>query len=101
MNAEIAADLIDARLLGTDSIPVKIRTKVEVSEEEVAELFAAIDFIISDCSGKDVIPKKIALAFVDIYANFSISNGFYNESETQRYEDIGMALQEKAYELFE
>ncbi|KWS47655.1 hypothetical protein [Pseudomonas amygdali] len=100
MNAEIAVDLIDARLLGADSIPVKIRTRAKVSEKEVAELFSAIDFIISYYSEKDIIPKRIALAFVDIYVNFNVSDDFYNESETQRYEDIGIALQEKAYELF-
>ncbi|MFH7428936.1 hypothetical protein, partial [Pseudomonas syringae group genomosp. 7] len=58
MKTEIDVDLIVTRLLGADTIQVKIRTRVKVSEEQVAELFSANDFIISYYSEKDIIPKK-------------------------------------------
>jgi len=101
MDAMIAVELVCASLLGEHSFPVKIRTRHRVTEEEVNELFSAIDFLIRHYRGQNTVPKNLALAFVDIYAGFSVADGFYSEDEIKRYEDIGIALQEKAYDLFE
>lgn len=101
MDAESAVELVCARLLGENSIPVKIRTRKRVSEEEVSELFFAIDCLIIYYRGQSAIPKRLALAFVDIYVGLNSADEFYDEGEIQRYEDIGIALQEKAYALFE
>lgn len=101
MDAKIAVELVSARLIGEHSIPVKIRTRDRVTEEEVNELFLAIDFLISHYRYQDTVPKGLALAFLDIYAGFSVAEGFYSENEIKRYEDIGLALQEKAYDLLE
>ncbi|MEE4698547.1 hypothetical protein V2K91_25215 [Pseudomonas alliivorans] len=100
MDAKGYIDLVCARLVGGNSIPVKIRSRDEVPQGEVDELFAAIDFLIDYYRGKGLIPKKLAFAFVDIYVGFSIRYDFFDEIESQRYEDIGITLQEKAYELF-
>lgn len=101
MDAENAVNLVCARLLGENSIPVKIRTRKRVSEEDVSELFSAIDFLIVYYSGQAVVPKHLALAFVDIYVGFNSADAFYQEDEIRRYEDIGIALQEKAHALFQ
>ncbi|WP_193601227.1 hypothetical protein, partial [Pseudomonas syringae] len=90
-----------ARLVGKHSIPEKIRFRVEVSDEEVSELFLAVDFLIECYKGQAVIPKRIALAFVDIYVCFNINDDVYDERERCRYENIGIALQQKAYDLFD
>ncbi|GAB7529179.1 hypothetical protein PS3A_15880 [Pseudomonas sp. 3A(2025)] len=101
MDAESAVKLVCARLLGENSIPVKIRTREHVSEEEVNELFFAIDFLIVYYRGQEAVPKELALAFVDIYVGLNSADAFYDEDQVQRYEDIGIALQQKAYALFE
>lgn len=101
MDAERAVDLVCARLLGENSIPVKIRTRKCVSEEEISELFFAIDSLIVHYSDQAAVPKRLALAFVDIYVGLNVVDGFYHEHEIQRFEDIGIALQERAYKLFE
>ncbi|GKQ49101.1 hypothetical protein [Pseudomonas syringae] len=101
MNAESAVELVCARLVEENSIPVKIRTRNIVSDEEVGELLQAVDFLISYYKERDDIPKKLALAFVDIYVGFNVVAEFYSGIEIQRFEDIGITLQEKAYELFE
>ncbi|MBI6703384.1 hypothetical protein [Pseudomonas viridiflava] len=100
MDVKASIDLVCARLLDSTSIPVKIRSRNKVSQSEVDELFAAIDFLIDYYRGEELIPRKLALAFVDVYVGFSIKDGFFDDIESQRYEDIGISLQEKAYELF-
>lgn len=100
MDAKIAVEWVYERLIGEYSIPVRIRTRDRVTEEEVNDLFLAIDFLISHYRDQDSVPKNLALAFVDIYAGFSVAKGVYSEDEIKRYEDIGIALQEKAYDLF-
>ena len=43
MTPELAIAIVEARLLGPQSIPVRIRTRDEVTEAEIAELLAAVD----------------------------------------------------------
>jgi len=97
---DAAIDMVCARLIGDASIPLKIRTRADVSDDEVEELFSAIDFLIAHYADKDVVPKRLALAFVDVYAGFSITEAFVGTAAMQRFEDIGIALQEKADALF-
>ncbi|PBP30740.1 hypothetical protein CCL16_05430 [Pseudomonas syringae] len=101
MNVDQAVDTVYARLVEKHSIPEKIRFRVEVSDEEVSELFLAVDFLIEYYKGRAVIPKRLALAFVDVYVGFNVSDDVYDERERCRYEDIGIALQQKAYDLFD
>lgn len=97
---DTAVDMVCARLLGDASIPLKIRTRADVSDDEVQELFSAIDFLTVHYADKDTVPKRLALAFVDVYGSFSISEAFVGRAAMERFEDIGIALQDKADALF-
>jgi len=101
MDAEHAVDVVCARLLGENAIPLKIRSRKGVSAAEVSELFLAIDVLTGHYRGQDTIPKKLALAFVDVCVGFSVADTFYDQDELERYEAIGIALQDKACALFD
>jgi hypothetical protein len=100
VNAVDAIDMVCARLIGDASIPLKIRSRDEVSDDEVQELFSAIEFLTAHYADKDTVPKRLALAFVDVYGSFSINEAFVGRDAMQRFEDIGIALQDKADALF-
>ena len=101
MNAVGAAiDMVCARLIGDASIPLKIRSRADVSEDEVQEMFSAIDFLTAHYADKDTVPKRLALAFVDVYGRFSIAEALVGRDAMQRFEDIGITLQDKADALF-
>lgn len=101
MDSERAVEVVYARLLGENAIPLKIRTRKGVSAEEVNELFLAIDVLIDHYREQDTVPQKLALAFVDVFMGFSVADAFYHQDELARYEDIGIALQDKACALFD
>ena len=100
MTPELAIAIVEARLLGQHSIPVRIRTRDEVTEAEIAELLAAVDFLIVHYRDQDTVPKRLAAAFVDIYNGFVQAGGQMSEEQAQRLEDVAIALQDKAYRLF-
>lgn len=97
---ELAIAIVDARLLGPQSIPVRIRTRVDVTEAEIAELLAAVDYLIVHYRDQDAVPKTLAAAFVDIYNCFVQACGQMSDGQAQRLEDVAIALQDKAYQLF-
>lgn len=96
----IAIAIVEARLLGPQSIPVRIRTRVDVTEAEIAELLAAVDFLIVHYCDQHTVPKALAAAFVDIYNGFVQAGGQMSDEQAQRLEDVAIALQDKAYQLF-
>lgn len=100
MTHEMALDSVEARLLGPQSIPVRIRTRVEVTEAEIAELLAAVDYLIMHYRDQASVPKTLAAAFVDIYNGFVQTCGQMSDEQAQRLEDVAIALQDKAYRLF-
>jgi hypothetical protein len=100
MNSDEAFKVTIDLLLGDNSLPVKARTKEHISEEEIEKLYNAIDILIEKYQDKDCVPKKLAACFVDIWGFFSFRDGFYNQEEAIRLEDIGIALQEKGITLF-
>lgn len=100
MTPELAIAIVEARLLGPQSIPVRIRTRNEVTEAEIAELLAAVDFLIVYYQDHDTVPKTLAAAFVDIYNGFVQAGGRMSDEQAQRLEDVAIALQDKAYRLF-
>ena len=100
MNLETALQIVDERLLGENSIPVKIRSKEKLSENEYPELITAIHFLIDYYKDTENIPRKLALAFVDISNYFFISNHNYSEKEIELFEDYGIELSRLAEELF-
>jgi hypothetical protein len=100
MTPELAIAIVEARLLGEHAIPVKIRTRQEVTEDEIAELLAAVEYLIVHYRDQAAVPKTLAAAFVDIYNGFVQAGGQMSDAQAQRLEDVAIALQDKAYQLF-
>ena len=99
MTPEAALAMVEARLLGPQSIPVRIRTRIAITDTEMAELHAAIDYLIAHYRHRDTVPKTLAAAFVDIYNSFAPAFG-QDAEQARRLEDMAIALQDKAYLLF-
>ncbi|WP_228860253.1 hypothetical protein [Xenorhabdus sp. PB61.4] len=99
MNEDIAQNIVFDKLLGENSIPVRLRTKNSFSMDEIKILYHALDFLIDFYHDKTEIPKKLALAFVDVYGAFSFREGMYDEEMLNELEDIGIELQDKAIQL--
>ena len=100
MNHEMAIAVVEARLLGEHAIPLKIRARDDVTEAEIAELLAAVDYLIVYYQHQAAVPKTLAAAFVDIYNGFVQDGGQMSDAQAQRLEDVAMELQNKAYQLF-
>lgn len=100
MNTETALQIVHKNLLGENSIPVKIRSIEKVNENDFSELTLAINFLIHEYKNSESIPKKLALAFVDISNYFFVSNLNYSEKEIELFEDYGIELLRLAEELF-
>lgn len=88
-------------LLGNDSIPERLRLKREVTNMEFNELIDKVEKLVEYYKDKDYVPKKLAACFVDIYNQFSLREDFYPTEKLNLFEDIGVKLQELAYELFD
>jgi len=91
--------MVEARLLGPESIPVRIRTRIAITDVEIAELYAALDVLIVHYQERDAVPKTLAAAFVDIYNGF-VQRFEQDAEQARRLEDMAIALQDKAYQLF-
>jgi len=100
LNKEEALEVTIDLLLSDNSLPLKARMKIPISDEEVDKLYRAIDILTEEYRHKDCVPKKLAACFTDIFACFSFREDFYDKKELIRLEDIGIALQEKAERLF-
>ncbi|NUW57581.1 MULTISPECIES: hypothetical protein [Cronobacter] len=100
MNTVEAENIIYKLLLSDKSLPIRVRSKLPWDESEFNELLGAVDFLIDAWAGSKTVPKFIALAFVDIYGIFNLKDGFYPSERLNFLEDMGIALQEKASELF-
>ncbi|MBD2781829.1 hypothetical protein, partial [Xenorhabdus szentirmaii] len=65
----------------------------------ISRIQDALDFLIDFYHEKTEIPKKLVLAFVDVYGAFSFREGMYDEKMLNKLEDIGIELQDKATQL--
>lgn len=98
MTPEAALAMVEARLLGPESIPVRIRTRIAITDVEIAELYAALDVLIVHYQDQDAVPKTLAAAFVDIYNGF-VQRFEQDAEQARRLEDMAIVLQDKAYQL--
>lgn len=98
-NIDQAIDIIYTGLVSVKSVPVQLRSFRILDLEMLDQVREAMDFAIKYYKGKPFVPKKIAIAMVDIYGAFYFKDGFEDEM-LRKLEDIGMELQEKALKLF-
>ena len=96
MDIEQAIETIYTGLVSEESVPVKLRAFRELDREMLGQVQEAIEYY----KGKSLVPKKLAMAMVDIFGAFCFNSGF-SEKELRELEDIGMKLQEQALELFD
>lgn len=100
MTTEEALNVIFDGLLGEESILVKLRNKEGLDEEKYASVLEAIDVLKNAYKDQEYIPKKLALAFLDISNYFDFSEEWYSEEEQEKIEDAGLQLVQAADELF-
>ena len=100
MRIEQAIDIIYNGLVSENSVPVKLRAYRELDLEQLDQVKKALAFALEYYRDKKFVPKKIAMAMVDIYGAFSFKKGDFEDKTLQELEDIGIELQEKAMELF-
>ena len=100
MDIEQAIETIYTGLVSEESVPVKLRALRELDREMLGQVQEALSFAIEYYKGKPLVPKKLAMAMVDIFGAFCFNSGF-SEKELRELEDIGMKLQEQALELFD
>lgn len=99
MNNEEAINVIYDGLVGQNSVPVQLASHRILDLELLNQVRKALDFAIEYYREEDLIPKKLAIAMVDIQGAFFFKSGF-DEKMLIELEDIGIELQEKALELF-
>ncbi|EPD4823236.1 MULTISPECIES: hypothetical protein [Salmonella] len=71
MNKEIALKIVIDKLLGDNSIPVRLRLKRDFSDDEVENLYKALDFLAEVYADESTVPKILGLALMDVYGMFS------------------------------
>jgi len=96
---DIVLEKVYGYLLGEDSIPNKIHLKKTVSSHEWLDLMDQLDILIGYYTGKKTVPKRLAECFVDIQNAFSVRSDFYSDEQMNKFEDWGIQLVDKAYEL--
>ena len=100
MNIEQAVDTIYNGLVSESSIPVRLRSHMELDLKQLDSVQKALDYAIEYYKEESFIPKKVALALFDVYGAFSFKEGCFDDDFLVKLEDIGLELQEKALELF-
>lgn len=101
MNREKAIEIVYNALLSEYSIPVSIRGMNGVDKIQYEELKKSVLFLTDYYKNKDEIPKKVALAFVDISNYFFVPNLSYSKEDHELFEDYGIELSELANKLFD
>ncbi|GAB0171099.1 hypothetical protein LSPCS325_45360 [Lysinibacillus sp. CTST325] len=100
MDIKEAFGIICDGLISENSVPVKLRTNRELDSVLLNQVREALDVLTQYYKDKETVPKKVALAMVDIYGAFSFQAGYFDVEFLEELEGIGIELQEKATELF-
>lgn len=100
MDLQEAIEIIYIGLVSENSVPVKLRTNRELDSDLLNQVSEALDVLTHYYKDKETVPKKVALAMVDIYGAFSFQTGYFEDGILEELEVIGIELQEKAMELF-
>ncbi len=101
MNIETTLAFVYDCLLSDTSIPQQLRMRQGLDQERFDQLTESLQVLIHYYNDKDLVPKRLALCFIDIYNAFFFREGFYNDSDAMRIENAGIMLQEIAVTLLE
>jgi hypothetical protein len=100
MKKDKALETVYNSILGDHSILLQLRNGDGLDEALYGELVAAMKLLIEEYKGQDVVPKKLALSFVDISNYFYFNEGKYSEEYQDRLEDAVHEISQLANELF-
>ncbi|CAH6659965.1 hypothetical protein [Pseudocitrobacter vendiensis] len=100
MDEKYALKIVVDKLLGDDSIPVRLRLNKEYTSNEIESLYQALDFLAEYYTEHAMVPKLLSLALTDVYGMFSFRVGIYSEDKCRELEDIGIKLQDMAIDIF-
>ncbi|MGA3674594.1 hypothetical protein [Lysinibacillus agricola] len=100
MDIQEAIEIIYIGLVSENSVPVKLRTNRELDSDLLNQVSEALNVLTHYYKDKETVPKKLALAMLDIYGAFSFQTGYFEDEILEELEGIGIELQEKAMELF-
>jgi hypothetical protein len=95
----IEDNIIDL-LLGSNSIPVKLRLKEDINSDYIT-LLQELDLLIEKYEGKMEIPKNLAYSFLDISNLFEFSERLYSEKELEIIENMKDCILEKIVKFYE
>lgn len=99
MNIEQAIDIVYTGFIGKDSVPDQLKFSRKLDLEKLGQVREALDVVEKYYEDTPFVPKKIAMAMVDLQGAFFFKNGF-EEEMLRKLEDIGMEFQEKALKIF-
>lgn len=99
MTTEAALNVIYEGLLGENSIVVKLRNREGLDEEKYDSILEAIEVLKVAYKDQDHIPKKLALAFLDVSTYFIFDDEWYSQEEQEKFEDAGLQLVQAVDEL--
>lgn len=97
---ENALQTVYQSLLGDNSLLVKIRRGDGLNETDWEKFKQAVGILIEIYKEKEFIPKKLALAFVDVSNYFYVRQAEYSAAEEDRLEDAAQEIVQMADELF-
>ena len=95
-----ALEIINQSLLGENSLLVNLRRGDGLNDEQWQAFREAMRVVTAFYKDKDSVPKKLALAFVDVSNYFYFHEGKYTQQEANKLEDAAQEIVQMADELF-
>lgn len=100
MTEEEALQIIYENLLSDDSLLIKLSMKEGLDEGTIARLEEAIAFLTTVYEDREMVPKTLAGAFVDLTPLFERALDLYSEEEQDRIIDAKFRIVTLALKLF-
>jgi hypothetical protein len=101
MTESEAVEIVHRGLVSQESLPVRLRMGEGLDEAQLAQVKAALHFLVERWRGRTEVPKRLAAAFVDLQSSMQWGWDRYSETEQMAIEDAANELVDLAYQLFE
>lgn len=101
MNEIEALAIIENHLLSENSILVKMRCREGLDEIAHTELLEAMKYLTEIYKNSTLVPRRLALAFVDVSNFFFINESLYSIDDLKRMEIAAQEILELANILFD
>ncbi|MFN3866776.1 MAG: hypothetical protein ACK4MD_08705 [Demequina sp.] len=91
---------VERLMLSEHSIPLRLRRHEGLDEDAYNDLTAALERLTDHYANQSDVPKRLALAFVDVGTAFDYPAGAYPDHELERIRDVGQELAQMGEMLF-